>query len=179
MLLWCIGEVCGLWFVCVRVKEWLLSYFISLREPAEADIISLLKPLPATSTSHSHAHVAEPLPHDALVEFSSHCNSTAPTQTLSTAPRITYYAPTDLDSASPAQLSTIMSDAYERERQNNSRLTELSAKVAALRDVTVDIYDNARAQDVIDDTVRPLLRISALPLRPGFRCVCWCVCACV
>jgi len=45
-----------------------------------------------------------------------------------------------------------MSDAYERERQNNSRLTELSAKVSALRGVTVDIYDNARAQDVIDNT---------------------------
>jgi blocked-early-in-transport protein 1 len=46
-----------------------------------------------------------------------------------------------------------MSDAYERERQNNSRLTELSAKVSALRGVTVDIYDNARSQDVIDNTV--------------------------
>ncbi|KAH8816120.1 hypothetical protein F5884DRAFT_774996 [Xylogone sp. PMI_703] len=45
-----------------------------------------------------------------------------------------------------------MSDAYERERQNNQRLSELSAKVSALRGVTVDIYDNARAQDVIDDT---------------------------
>lgn len=45
-----------------------------------------------------------------------------------------------------------MSDAYERERQNNSRLTELSAKVSALRGVTVDIYNNARDQDVIDDT---------------------------
>ncbi|KAA8565688.1 hypothetical protein MFRU_006g02570 [Monilinia fructicola] len=45
-----------------------------------------------------------------------------------------------------------MSDAYERERQNNSRLNELSAKVSALRGVTVDIYDNARAQDVIDNT---------------------------
>ncbi|PQE05203.1 hypothetical protein CJF32_00007997 [Rutstroemia sp. NJR-2017a WRK4] len=45
-----------------------------------------------------------------------------------------------------------MSDAYERERQNNSRLEELSAKVTALRGVTVDIYDNARAQDVIDNT---------------------------
>lgn len=48
---------------------------------------------------------------------------------------------------------TAMSDAYERERQNNSRLSELSAKVTALRGVTVDIYDNARAQDVIDNTV--------------------------
>lgn len=46
-----------------------------------------------------------------------------------------------------------MSEAYERERQNNSRLDELSAKVSALRGVTIDIYDNARAQDVIDNTV--------------------------
>jgi blocked-early-in-transport protein 1 len=46
-----------------------------------------------------------------------------------------------------------MSEAYERERQNNSRLDELSAKVSALRGVTVDIYDQARAQDVIDNTV--------------------------
>ncbi|POS84797.1 snare complex subunit protein [Erysiphe pulchra] len=45
-----------------------------------------------------------------------------------------------------------MSEAYELERQNNSRLSELSAKVTALRGITVDIYDNARAQDVIDDT---------------------------
>lgn len=49
-----------------------------------------------------------------------------------------------------------MSEAYERERQNNSRLDELSAKVSALRGVTIDIYDNARAQDVIDNTVRLL-----------------------
>lgn len=61
-----------------------------------------------------------------------------------------------------------MSDAYERERQNNSRLNELSAKVTALRGVTVDIYDNARAQDVIDNTVYypfcppPLLAHSAV-----------------
>ncbi|KAK0385278.1 hypothetical protein NLU13_7754 [Sarocladium strictum] len=45
-----------------------------------------------------------------------------------------------------------MAEAYERERQNNARLDELSAKVSALRGVTVDIYDNARAQDVIHDT---------------------------
>jgi blocked-early-in-transport protein 1 len=47
-----------------------------------------------------------------------------------------------------------MSEAYERERQNNARLESLSSKVTALRGVTVDIYDNARAQDVIDNTVR-------------------------
>ncbi|TKX24821.1 hypothetical protein C1H76_2996 [Elsinoe australis] len=48
-----------------------------------------------------------------------------------------------------------MSDAYERERQNNSRLDELSGKVSALRDVTINIYDNARDQGVIDSSVRP------------------------
>ncbi|KAL8925325.1 MAG: hypothetical protein Q9208_003615 [Pyrenodesmia sp. 3 TL-2023] len=37
-------------------------------------------------------------------------------------------------------------------RQNNSRLDELSSKVSALRGVTVDIYDNARSQDVLDNT---------------------------
>ncbi|KAF2250398.1 hypothetical protein BU26DRAFT_518780 [Trematosphaeria pertusa] len=45
-----------------------------------------------------------------------------------------------------------MSDAYERERQNNSRLDELASKVSALRGVTIDIYDNARDQHVIDST---------------------------
>jgi hypothetical protein len=65
-----------------------------------------------------------------------------------------------------------MSDAYERERfvlllsasswshanaphrQNNSRLDELASKVSALRGVTVDIYDNARSQELIDNSVR-------------------------
>jgi len=56
-----------------------------------------------------------------------------------------------------------MSDAYERERQNNSRLAELSSKVSALRGVTVDIYDNARAQDVIDNTVCFLLSLKSSP----------------
>jgi blocked-early-in-transport protein 1 len=56
-----------------------------------------------------------------------------------------------------------MSDAYERERQNNSRLAELSSKVSALRGVTVDIYDNARAQDVIDNTVCPISLLSISP----------------
>lgn len=59
-----------------------------------------------------------------------------------------------------------MSEAYERERQNNARLEELSAKVSSLRGVTVDIYDNARSQDVIDNTVRlPFPR--ALPGLPA------------
>ncbi|EDU49448.1 snare complex subunit protein [Pyrenophora tritici-repentis] len=43
-----------------------------------------------------------------------------------------------------------MSQAYEREQQNNSRLDELASKVSALRGVTIDIYDNARDQGVID-----------------------------
>ncbi|KAK1771844.1 hypothetical protein QBC33DRAFT_169577 [Phialemonium atrogriseum] len=45
-----------------------------------------------------------------------------------------------------------MSESYERERQNNARLDELSAKVSALRGVTVDIYDSSRAHEVIDST---------------------------
>jgi blocked early in transport 1 len=38
------------------------------------------------------------------------------------------------------------------DRQNNDSLSALGAKVSALRSVTVDIYDNARSQDVIDNT---------------------------
>ncbi|KAL2264664.1 hypothetical protein VTJ83DRAFT_7174 [Remersonia thermophila] len=45
-----------------------------------------------------------------------------------------------------------MSEAYERERQNNARLDELSAKVSALRGVTIDIYDQARSHELIDST---------------------------
>ncbi|THV70000.1 hypothetical protein D6C86_00345 [Aureobasidium pullulans] len=45
-----------------------------------------------------------------------------------------------------------MSEAYERERQNNSRLDDLAGKVSALRGVTIDIYDNARDQGVIDSS---------------------------
>ena len=47
-----------------------------------------------------------------------------------------------------------MSEAYERERQNNARLDELSNKVSALRGVTVGIYDQASSQGLIDTTVR-------------------------
>ncbi|KAF2453773.1 hypothetical protein BDY21DRAFT_292512 [Lineolata rhizophorae] len=45
-----------------------------------------------------------------------------------------------------------MSEAYERERQNNSRLDELASKVSALRGVTVDIYDNAQDHRLIDSS---------------------------
>ena len=45
-----------------------------------------------------------------------------------------------------------MSEAYDRERQNNDSLSALSQKVSQLRSVTVDIYDNARDQGVIDST---------------------------
>lgn len=38
-------------------------------------------------------------------------------------------------------------------RQNNSRLDELASKVSSLRDVTINIYDNARDQHIIDDSV--------------------------
>jgi len=47
-----------------------------------------------------------------------------------------------------------MSESYERERQNNSRIDELASKVSALRGVTVDIYDQARDQDLLNSTVR-------------------------
>lgn len=36
--------------------------------------------------------------------------------------------------------------------QNNDSLSALSSKVSALRSVTIDIYDNARDQGVIDST---------------------------
>ncbi|KAL8720440.1 MAG: hypothetical protein Q9225_002698 [Loekoesia sp. 1 TL-2023] len=55
-----------------------------------------------------------------------------------------------------------MSEAYERERQNNSRLDELSSKISALRGVTVDIYDNARNQDVIDNSVFTPLPLTSI-----------------
>lgn len=45
-----------------------------------------------------------------------------------------------------------MSEAYERERQNNARLDELASKVSALRGVTIDIFDDAREHGVIDST---------------------------
>lgn len=46
-----------------------------------------------------------------------------------------------------------MAESYERESQNNSRLDELASKVSALRHVTVDIYENARNQEVLDSSV--------------------------
>ncbi|KAJ5216115.1 uncharacterized protein N7498_002522 [Penicillium cinerascens] len=45
-----------------------------------------------------------------------------------------------------------MSDAYEREQQNNALLNSLSSKVTALRDVTINIHDNARDQETLDHT---------------------------
>ncbi|KAL1985966.1 hypothetical protein VTN96DRAFT_7101 [Rasamsonia emersonii] len=45
-----------------------------------------------------------------------------------------------------------MSDAYEREQQNNALLNSLAQKTSALKSVTIDIYDNARNQETIDST---------------------------
>ncbi|KAJ9293961.1 hypothetical protein DTO271G3_7337 [Paecilomyces variotii] len=45
-----------------------------------------------------------------------------------------------------------MSEAYERERQNNALLDSLASKTSALKSVTIDIYDNARDQQTIDHT---------------------------
>lgn len=52
------------------------------------------------------------------------------------------------------------SAAYDRERQNNARLEELSAKVSALRGVTIDIYDHAQSQDVLDSTTETFSSMS-------------------
>jgi len=45
-----------------------------------------------------------------------------------------------------------MSEAYERERQNNSRLDDLAGKVSSLRDVTINIYSQASDQRSLDDS---------------------------
>ncbi|KAI9926878.1 hypothetical protein ASPWEDRAFT_177107 [Aspergillus wentii DTO 134E9] len=45
-----------------------------------------------------------------------------------------------------------MGDAYERERQNNALLNSLSGKVSALKSVTIDIYDNARDQNTLNNS---------------------------
>jgi len=67
-----------------------------------------------------------------------------------------------------------MSESYERERQNNAQLDELARKVTALRGVTVDIYDNARNQEVIDSSVCMvfcLLIIALYVLVPHLFCL--------
>ncbi|KAL1969989.1 hypothetical protein VTN77DRAFT_6394 [Rasamsonia byssochlamydoides] len=46
----------------------------------------------------------------------------------------------------------MMSDAYEREQQNNALLNSLAQKTSALKSVTIDIYDNARNHETIDST---------------------------
>lgn len=42
------------------------------------------------------------------------------------------------------------SEAYERERQNNTLLDSLSSKVSQLRSVTDNIYSNARDHELIE-----------------------------
>jgi blocked-early-in-transport protein 1 len=43
-----------------------------------------------------------------------------------------------------------MADPYTVESQNNAALSSLSQKISALRGVTVDIYDQARNHDLIE-----------------------------
>ncbi|TKA80282.1 hypothetical protein B0A55_03025 [Friedmanniomyces simplex] len=57
-----------------------------------------------------------------------------------------------LRTTTPPDRIANMSEAYERERQNTDSLSALQAKVSQLRSVTIDIYDNARDQHVIDST---------------------------
>ena len=49
-------------------------------------------------------------------------------------------------------------------RQNNALLNSLAQKTSALKSVTIDIYDNARNQETIDNTVRFYLFILCLDL---------------
>ncbi|KAK6333342.1 hypothetical protein TWF718_011157 [Orbilia javanica] len=44
-----------------------------------------------------------------------------------------------------------MSEAWERERQNNARLDDLAGKVSSIRDFTINIYNQASDQRLIDD----------------------------
>lgn len=74
-------------------------------------------------------------------------NSTSPTDPLHLLHRI---------HRNPAVLFFTNTIPDTSSRQNNSRLDELANKVSALRGVTIDIYDNARDQHVIDSTVRLL-----------------------
>jgi len=65
-------------------------------------------------------------------------------------PTPTYHTSRDHpDLFCPPHTFKMSSEAYERERQNNSRLDELAGKVTALRGVTVDIYENARDHSLI------------------------------
>ena len=55
----------------------------------------------------------------------------------------------------PQPLPTTMassSNPYTYESQNNALLTSLQQKTSQLKHVTLDIYDNARAQDTLDNT---------------------------
>lgn len=44
------------------------------------------------------------------------------------------------------------SNPYTYESQNNALLASLQAKTSQLKHVTLDIYDNARSQDTLDNT---------------------------
>ncbi|KAJ9660558.1 hypothetical protein H2198_002495 [Neophaeococcomyces mojaviensis] len=45
-----------------------------------------------------------------------------------------------------------MTEAYAREEQNNALLASLHAKSSQLKHITLNIYDNARDQAVLDNT---------------------------
>ena len=45
-----------------------------------------------------------------------------------------------------------MTDAYAREEQNSALLSSLSAKTSQLKHITLNIYDNARNQETLDNT---------------------------
>lgn len=45
-----------------------------------------------------------------------------------------------------------MADAYAREEQNNALISSLQAKSSQLKHITLNIYDNARDQDMLNNT---------------------------
>jgi len=53
-----------------------------------------------------------------------------------------------------------MGDAYDREQQNNALLNSLAQKTNALKSVTIDIYDNARNQETIDNSTEVFSSLS-------------------
>ena len=53
---------------------------------------------------------------------------------------------------SAASLPYSLAESFPFYRQNNNLLSSLSAKTSQLKHITLDIYDNARAQDTLDNT---------------------------
>nr|POF17790.1 protein transport protein sft1 [Quercus suber] len=62
-----------------------------------------------------------------------------------------------------------MSEAYDRERQNNDSLSALSSKISALHSVTLDIYDNASSSHAVIDSTSDTFSSMGTSLRGSAR----------